>query len=275
MRDHFQALAILRIGDLARDAAAATGVGHQHGVASGKREVGRQRGALAAPLLFDDLNENDLPALDDFLNLVGAHAPARPLRNFLERIFRAHLLQRSSHVLWGFGGVAGNLLDVSFAPGTLRRLPIDALRRGLDRLVVAGCRMPLFAAARLHGLAAAHVVLGMVRCQRSFALVAVEIATGLRYLIVVAVIPPIVVAPSPAFSARIGLGLCLGFGFGFFLKQRLPVGERDLIVVGMDFAEGQEPVAIAAVVHEGRLQRWLDPRDLGQVDIAAQRLARG
>ncbi len=115
----------------------------------------------------------------------------------------------------------------------------------------------------------------MVRCQRSFALVAVEIATGLRYLIVVAVILPIVVAPGPAFRARIGFRLGLGFGFGLFLQQRLPVGERDLIVVGMDFAEGQEPVAIAAVVHERRLQRRLDPRDLGQVDIAAQRLAGG
>ena len=51
VRDRFQALAILRIGDLARDAAAATGVGHQHGVAAGQREVGRQRRALAARAL--------------------------------------------------------------------------------------------------------------------------------------------------------------------------------------------------------------------------------
>ena len=55
--------------------------------------------------------------------------------------------------------------------------------------------------------------------------------------------------------------------------QRLPVGDRDLIVVGMDFAEGQKAVAIAAVVDEGGLQRRLDPRHLGQIDVAAKLFA--
>ena len=75
--------------------------------------------------------------------------------------------------------------------------------------------------------------------------------------------------------AGIGFGLGLGLRFGFFLQQRLPVGDRDLVVVGMDFAEGQEAVTIAAVVDEGRLQRRLDPRDLGEIDIAAEQLACG
>ena len=45
--------------------------------------------------------------------------------------------------------------------------------------------------------------------------------------------------------------------------QRLPVGDRDLVIVGMDFAEGEEAVAIAAVVDERRLQRRLYAGDLG------------
>ena len=37
------------------------------------------------------------------------------------------------------------------------------------------------------------------------------------------------------------------------LDQRLPVGDRDLIIVGMDFAEGQEAMAVAAILDEGGL----------------------
>ena len=38
----------------------------------------------------------------------------------------------------------------------------------------------------------------------------------------------------------------------------------------MDFGEGQKAVAIAAVIHEGGLQRGFDPRHLGQIDIASK-----
>ena len=41
----------------------------------------------------------------------------------------------------------------------------------------------------------------------------------------------------------------------------------------MDFAERQEAVAVAAVVDERRLQRRLDARDLGEIDVAAKLLA--
>ena len=38
----------------------------------------------------------------------------------------------------------------------------------------------------------------------------------------------------------------------------------------MDFRERQEAVAVAAVVDEGGLERRLYPRDLREIDIAAQ-----
>ena len=73
------------------------------------------------------------------------------------------------------------------------------------------------------------------------------------------------------------LALFLGLAMGAFLglDQRLTVGDRDLVIVGMDFAEGQKAVAVAAIFDEGGLQRRLYARDLGEVDIAAQLLALG
>jgi hypothetical protein len=78
-------------------------------------------------------------------------------------------------------------------------------------------------------------------------------------------------------AAAVGavLALFLGFAMGLFfgLDQRLPVGDRDLVVVGMDFAEGEEAVAVAAIFNESGLERGFDPCDLGEVDIPAQLLA--
>ncbi len=72
-------------------------------------------------------------------------------------------------------------------------------------------------------------------------------------------------------------GLLLGLAVGAFVgfDQRLPVGDRNLIIVGMDFAEGEKTVAVATVFDEGRLQRRLYPRDLGEIDVAAQLFALG
>jgi len=41
----------------------------------------------------------------------------------------------------------------------------------------------------------------------------------------------------------------------------------------MDFVEGQEAVAVAAVVDEGGLERGLHACDLGEIDVAAQQLS--
>ena len=65
------------------------------------------------------------------------------------------------------------------------------------------------------------------------------------------------------------MGALVGF------DQRLTVGDRDLIVVRMDFAECQEAMAVAAIFDERRLQRRLYARDLGEIDIAAELLALG
>src|SRR5690606_3305998 len=48
------------------------------------------------------------------------------------------------------------------------------------------------------------------------------------------------------------------------------VGDGDLIVIRVDFVEGQEAVAIAAVFDEGGLQAGLYAGDLGEIDVAAK-----
>jgi hypothetical protein len=81
----------------------------------------------------------------------------------------------------------------------------------------------------------------------------------------------------PAVAARPVFGFFLGLAVGAFvsLDQRLTVGDRNLVIVGVDFAEGQKAVPIAAVFDERGLQRGLYARDLGEIDIAAQLLALG
>jgi hypothetical protein len=77
------------------------------------------------------------------------------------------------------------------------------------------------------------------------------------------------------------VGAVFAFLFGFAVgtligfDQRLPIRDRDLVVVGMDFAESQEAMAVAAILDEGRLQRRLYAGNLGEVDVAAQLFALG
>ncbi len=66
----------------------------------------------------------------------------------------------------------------------------------------------------------------------------------------------------------LGLG---GLGIGAILvQQRLTVGGGDLVIIGVNFREGQETMPVSAVIHKGGLQRGFDPRHLCQVDIASK-----
>ena len=58
----------------------------------------------------------------------------------------------------------------------------------------------------------------------------------------------------------------------FLGHQRFAIGLRDLIVVGMDFAESQEAVTVPAIFHEGGLQGRFDPCDLREIDVSFQLL---
>jgi len=73
----------------------------------------------------------------------------------------------------------------------------------------------------------------------------------------------------PIFIFFLGLAMSAFVGF----DQRLTVGDRDLIIVRMNFAEGKKAMAVAAVFYKGRLKRRLHTRNLGEVDVAAKLFA--
>ncbi|WP_283813182.1 hypothetical protein [Bradyrhizobium ivorense] len=93
--------------------------------------------------------------------------------------------------------------------------------------------------------------------------------------VAVATAAGVAMAGAAAMTAVLVLFLGLAMRALVGLDQRLTVGDRDLIVVGMNFAERQEAVAIAAIFDEGGLQRRLYARDLGEINVAAQLLALG
>ena len=78
-------------------------------------------------------------------------------------------------------------------------------------------------------------------------------------------------APRPAAassSSAASAALARLCSCGLFVEQGLTVGDRDLVVVGVNFSKGEEAVSVAAVIDEGRLKRRLHARDLGEINIA-------
>ena len=154
----FQTLAVVGVGDLARDAAAARRVGHQHAIAAGERQIGRQRRALVAALFLDHLHQNDLAALDDFLDLVVAAAhPA---------LRRALRLQRLGFACVAFERLLGSGLHIGnlFGDLRLRRLDTDAVVFGGYRRR-GGCRGLFVGALRLRISASATESISSSLCE--------------------------------------------------------------------------------------------------------------
>ena len=78
-------------------------------------------------------------------------------------------------------------------------------------------------------------------------------------------------AVTATIAARTAIVFVVGgaLGAAFFVDQCLPVGNWDLVIVGVNFAECQEAMAIAAVIDKGGLQRRLNARHFRQIDIAS------
>ena len=83
----------------------------------------------------------------------------------------------------------------------------------------------------------------------------------------------VAVARTAAVGAILGFFLGLAMGAFVGLNQRLTIGDRDLVIIRVNFAEGQKTVAVAAIFDEGRLQGRLHARDLGEIDVAAKLFA--
>ena len=198
--DRLQPLAVGAVRNLPADAAAVRRVRHQHAIAAGEAEIGRQRRALVAALFLDDLDEKHLAALDHVLDLVAA----------------AQVLALLAKL------VGGGLVD--------RR----AVRTGAGFLGAIAVGLGEF--ATLFGVA--------------FARLDVLVDRGLVLVLVLVVL-------------SVAKPLFLGGVLGFLAEQGFAIGLGDLVIIGVDFAEGQEAVAVSAIVDERRLERRFDPGDLG------------
>ena len=298
--DRLQALAVGGIGDLAGDAAAACGVRHQDGIATGERQIGGQRRALVAALFLHDLDEQHLAALDDFLDLVVAAGARLAARHFLERV-AADLLDMLLLVFLvlivffvavlahgGQGGFGMRRLDVR-----VYRCLGDDLGR-LDGLGDGGCFGRSldrgsgfghgFSYRRAFGRRGLRFRPGVGRLDRRCSLDGVRrvdhqpggVGLGgfLCDALVTCAIAPfgLVVATATTAAAMAAfVFLFLLVLARFFLKQGLTVGDGDLVIVRVDFGEGEEPVPVTAIFDESRLKGRFDPCDLGEIDIAAER----
>jgi hypothetical protein len=121
-------------------------------------------------------------------------------------------------------------------------LRIGVVMFGVVRVLVADFGVQVFcvflALMRLGGLRRVACVLD------NLALDAVATAAAAR----------VAVARTAAVGAVFALLLGLAMGAFVRLDQRLAIGDRNLIIVRMDFAEGQKAVTVATVLDEGRLQ---------------------
>ncbi len=103
----FQALAILCIGDLARNAATARGIWHQNAITTRQRQEGRKRSTLVTAFFLDHLHKQDLAALDHFLNLVALlHLRAMAVGEFIP-VIAAQIIN-----VFFFGGTGRLCFDI-------------------------------------------------------------------------------------------------------------------------------------------------------------------
>ena len=130
-RDRLEARAIGGIGDLARDAAAARGVRHQHAVAAGERQISGQRRPFVAPLLLDHLDQQDLAPLDHLLDLVAAQQPRAALGLLVEDL---------GGLLLGVGGDRLRARLVGFLRAPLPSASLGDLALGLVEHAPVGLR---------------------------------------------------------------------------------------------------------------------------------------
>jgi hypothetical protein len=82
---------------------------------------------------------------------------------------------------------------------------------------------------------------------------------------------PATIAVMAAFA--FALFVFVGFGFlGLGTQHCLTIGNRNLVVVWVDFTEGKEAVAVSAIFDKGRLKGRFDARYAGEVDVSFELL---
>src|SRR5690606_9231901 len=242
--DLLEALPIARRADLAADSAAVARIGHQHAVTASKAEVSGESRTLVAALFLHDLDQQHLAALNDVLDLVTT----------------TQGLALGAQLVDFLGARPASTLTASTA----------ATARGLSFLIDDDVAIGVIVVVLITVFLGAVLDVAILDRGDFVAVTAVDLF-DVRGLVVV-----VGVAAVELFFVLVGAkrGLFLGVG-PLFGKKSLTVGLGYLVVVGVDFAEGEEPVPIAAEVDESRLQRRFDPGYLGEIDVALDLLVFG
>ena len=204
---------------------------------------------LVAAFLLDHLHQKDLALLDHLLNAVAAAEQ------------RAACLEPAA------------LQVVQLVPA--HDLDIAACASVAAAVVAAvGLGSPVVAVIdRGNVLRCTALVIGCWRSLRGICRLALVIAVGPRSPLAGSLVLGSIVGPVlRRFCRRSGRLIRVG-GLLLLGIERLPVRDRDLVIVGVDFVEGQEAVAIAAVVDKCRLERGLHAHDLGEIDVSLELLS--
>ena len=257
--DRLQALAIPAIGNLARYAATVAGIGHEHAIAARQRQICRKSSTLVAALFLGDLHQQHLATLNYILDLVAATqglALCARLVDFLGAAAAATVLRATP-----LGRTAPTTAPTLVA--AIAALIVIVVVAVVRILVLVLIGRIVFAVLNVTILDGGDVILlaGVDFLETAFILVFLVILIVGRNTVFVILL-----------GAKLGFFLCCGLFFG---QQRFPVLRRYLVIVGMDFAEGQEAVAIATEIHERRLQRRFYPGDFREVYVALYLLVFG
>jgi hypothetical protein len=155
-------------------------------------------------------------------------------------------------LIMGMFVVVGMLMIVMIMlPGIIMVLSIAMMRFVAMRVGVTGFGVLIEVMRRWRGLE--------TRVLDNLALDAFAIAAAAR----VAVPRAATAGAVLGFFLRLAMGAFVGF------DQRLAIGDRNLVIIRMNFAEGEKAVTVAAIFDESRLQGRLHARDLGEIDVAA------
>ena len=237
--DRFQTLAIASVIDLAADSATVRGVRHEHAIAAGQTEIGGECSALVAAFFLDDLNEDNLPPLDNVLDLV-AFAQSHTLLARLIAGFRHAAFATATRVATTASATATALAFVIAI--VIRRIAI-----GFIILVI----VIIFVVIFLRDFAFGHVDRVDAFILIDFHQSGVEFFSGFAaHHIGGRIIFFLFLGTQGGFFSRM---------FGFLGEKRFAILSRNLVIVGMDFGKGEKSVAVATIIDKGSLQRRFDP----------------
>ena len=212
-------------------------VGHQHAIASGKAEIGGQRSALVTAFFLDDLHQYDLSALDDVLDFVA--------------LAQGHALLTRLITGLGHRTLAATLVPATAAATAVPALVVSIVfGRIIIRIVVVLVIIFVITGVFLRNFAFGDIDRVDAVILVDFHQRGIEFFRGFAaHHIGGRVVLFLFLRAESCFFRRM---------FGFFRQQLFTILAGNLVIVGVDFGKGQEPVTVAAIVHKCSLQRRFD-----------------